>query len=91
MRQSISGFPRGNPEQEPRLAQQGVQVIAVEPGSLAEEAGICPGDTLLEIHGEAVLDQLNYQFLISREDEASRTASSASCTRCPRASGSLST
>jgi putative radical SAM enzyme (TIGR03279 family) len=52
------------------LAQQGVQIIAVEPGSLAEEAGLRPGDTLLEIHGEAVLDQLNYQFLISREDEA---------------------
>jgi putative radical SAM enzyme (TIGR03279 family) len=52
------------------LAQKGVQVIAVEPGSLAEEAGIRPGDTLLEIHGEAVLDQLSYQFLLSREDEA---------------------
>ena len=52
------------------MAQQGVQVIAVEPGSLAGEVGIRPGDTLLEIHGEAVLDQLNYQFLITREDEA---------------------
>ncbi len=52
------------------MAQKGVQVIAVEPGSLAEGAGIRPGDTLLEIHGEAVLDQLNYQFLITREDEA---------------------
>ncbi|MBI1752099.1 MAG: DUF512 domain-containing protein [Acidobacteria bacterium] len=52
------------------MAQKGVQIISVEPGSLAEEAGIRPGDTLLEIHGEAVLDQLNYQFLISREDEA---------------------
>ena len=52
------------------MAQQGVQVISVEPGSLAEEAGIRPGDTLLEIHGEAVLDQLSYQYLVSREDEA---------------------
>ena len=52
------------------MAQKGVQIIAVEPGSLAEEVGIRPGDTLLEIHGEAVLDQLNYQFLITREDEA---------------------
>jgi putative radical SAM enzyme (TIGR03279 family) len=52
------------------LAQKGVQIITVEPGSLAEEAGIRPGDTLLEIHGEAVLDQLNYQFLITREDQA---------------------
>jgi putative radical SAM enzyme (TIGR03279 family) len=52
------------------LAQKGVQIITVEPGSLAEDAGIRPGDTLLKIHGEAVLDQLNYQFLITREDEA---------------------
>ncbi|WP_306591661.1 DUF512 domain-containing protein [Geothrix sp. 21YS21S-4] len=52
------------------MAQQGVQIIAVESGSLAEEAGLRPGDTLLEIHGEAVLDQLSYQYLISREDEA---------------------
>lgn len=52
------------------MAQKGVQIITVEPGSLAEEAGIRPGDTLLEIHREAVLDQLNYQFLITREDEA---------------------
>ena len=52
------------------MAQTGVQIISVEPGSLAEEAGLQPGDTLLEIHGEAVLDQLSYQYLITREDEA---------------------
>ncbi len=52
------------------MAQKGVQIISVEPGSLAEEAGLRPGDTLLEIHGEAVLDQLSYQYLITREDEA---------------------
>ncbi len=52
------------------MAQTGVQIISVEPGSLAEAAGIGPGDTLLQIHGESVLDQLNYQFLITREDEA---------------------
>lgn len=55
---------------ELRLAQKGVQIIAVEPRSLAEEAGLRPGDVLLEIHGEPVLDQLNYQFLITREDVA---------------------
>jgi putative radical SAM enzyme (TIGR03279 family) len=52
------------------LAQKGVQIISVEPGSLADEAGIRPGDTLIQIHGEEVLDQLNYQYLITREDEA---------------------
>ena len=52
------------------MAQKGVQIITVEPGSLAEEAGIRPGDILLKIHGEPVLDQLSYQYLITREDEA---------------------
>ena len=51
------------------MAQKGVQIIAVEPGSLAEEAGIRAGDTLLAINGEAVLDQLNYQFLVTQRDE----------------------
>lgn len=51
------------------MAQKGVQIIAVEPASLADEAGICPGDTLLAINGEAVLDQLNYQFLVTQRDE----------------------
>ena len=40
------------------MAQKGVRVIAVEPGSLAARAGIQAGDTLLEINGEPVLDQL---------------------------------
>ncbi len=51
------------------MAQKGVLVISVEPGSLAEGAGILAGDTLLEINGEKVLDQLNYQFLMSQRDE----------------------
>ncbi|HJW32113.1 MAG TPA: DUF512 domain-containing protein [Holophagaceae bacterium] len=52
------------------MAQKGVLVIAVEPDGLAAAAGIEPGDTLLEIDGEKVLDQLNYQFLISQRDES---------------------
>jgi putative radical SAM enzyme (TIGR03279 family) len=51
------------------MAQKGVRVIAVEPGSLAFEAGLRPGDTLLEINGEPVLDQLSYQFLITQRDQ----------------------
>ena len=51
------------------MAQQGVQVIAVEPDGIAVAIGLEPGDTILEINGEPVLDQLNYQFLISQKDE----------------------
>ena len=51
------------------MAQQGVQVIAVEPDGLAADIGLRPGDTILEINGEKVLDQLSYQFLISQRDE----------------------
>jgi putative radical SAM enzyme (TIGR03279 family) len=51
------------------MAQQGVQVIAVEPDGLASDIGLQPGDTILEINGEKVLDQLSYQFLISQKDE----------------------
>jgi putative radical SAM enzyme (TIGR03279 family) len=50
------------------MAQKGVLVIAVEPESLAYDGGIRAGDTLLEINGEPVLDQLSYQFLIAQRD-----------------------
>jgi putative radical SAM enzyme (TIGR03279 family) len=55
------------------LKEQGILVVAVEPDSLAEEAGIEAGDRLLEINGETVLDQLSYQFLISQRDETELT------------------
>ncbi|HNX95025.1 MAG TPA: DUF512 domain-containing protein [Holophaga sp.] len=58
------------------MKSKGIQIIAVEPGSLAESAGIQAGDRLLEINGETVLDQLNYQFLISQRDNTALTFAS---------------
>jgi putative radical SAM enzyme (TIGR03279 family) len=46
----------------------GIKIVSATPGGLAEAAGISAGDWLLEINGEAVLDQLNYQFLASQRD-----------------------
>ncbi len=51
------------------MKQKGVEVISVLPESLAEEAGLRPGDRILRINGEPVLDQLSYQFLVSARDE----------------------
>ena len=51
------------------MKQKGVQVISVVPESHADRAGIRPGDWILQINGEPVLDQLSYQFLVSAEDE----------------------
>ncbi len=55
------------------MKKPGVLVMAVEPESLAELAGIQPGDRIVAIRDEPVLDQLNYQFLVSQEDETEVT------------------
>lgn len=51
------------------MKKKGLLIIDVFPDSLAEEAGVQAGDRLLELNGEKVLDQLNYQFLVSGSDE----------------------
>ncbi len=40
----------------------------VEPGSLAEEAGLCAGDTLVKINGHDFHDILEYRYLMSEQE-----------------------
>ncbi|MDR0929558.1 MAG: DUF512 domain-containing protein [Oscillospiraceae bacterium] len=42
------------------------RIAQVLEGGVAARAGICPGDVLLSVNGEAVLDQVDYQFLTAR-------------------------
>lgn len=41
-------------------------IATVSPGSIAQQHGLLPGDLLLCINGEPVLDQIDYQFLIAQ-------------------------
>jgi len=51
----------------------GIKIIAVTPGGLAQAAGVLPGDVLMKVNGETVLDSLNYQFLVSQRDSTKIT------------------
>lgn len=43
-------------------------ISSVEPGSLAEEAGIVPGDKLISINSHSFQDILEYKFLVSEAE-----------------------
>ena len=45
--------------------ERGAVVESVAPGSLAERAGVRPGDRVTAINGEAFADLIDYRFLIS--------------------------
>lgn len=42
-------------------------ITGITPGSIAAELGIKPGDTLLKINGEEIIDQIDYQALVVSE------------------------
>ncbi len=45
-----------------------LDILAIEPGSIAEELGLRPGDRLLALNGEPVRDLLDYQLLSDAEE-----------------------
>lgn len=47
------------------MHKEDTTISYIEPGSLAEEAGIVPGDKLMAVNGHAVHDILEYRYLTS--------------------------
>lgn len=43
-------------------------VVKIEPGSIAEELGIKPGDLLVGINGQVIKDVLDYRYLVQDEE-----------------------
>lgn len=43
------------------------RIVEIEQGSIADQCGLRPGDLLLTINGEKVVDQIDYQFLTAQE------------------------
>jgi len=46
-------------------AYRGLVIARVEPGSLAEELGLQPGDAVLSVNGKRVMDTLDYRFHVT--------------------------
>lgn len=44
------------------------KIIAVEPGSIADQLGIRPGDSLVTINGKKIIDWIDYQAFCSEEE-----------------------
>ncbi|MCR4402239.1 MAG: DUF512 domain-containing protein [Firmicutes bacterium] len=52
----------------PASSSRGAVVSRVEAGSIADEAGIVPGDRLVAVNGRQVRDVLEYRFLCADEE-----------------------
>lgn len=46
----------------------GGKVAKIEPGSIAEEAGIIPGDVIVSINGHPLADIIDYRFYTAEQD-----------------------
>lgn len=44
-----------------------IKIIQIEPGSIADEIGLKPGHSVLEINGREVNDRLDYRFYVTDE------------------------
>ncbi len=49
------------------MGKKGHAILAVEPGSIAQEMDIQPGDELLAVNGKTVADIFDYQFFLQDE------------------------
>ena len=44
------------------------KIVKVDPGSIAEEGGICAGDSLISVNGEEINDILRFRYLTADEE-----------------------
>jgi NifB/MoaA-like Fe-S oxidoreductase len=44
-----------------RRRRPGAEIASIEPGSIAQELGLLPGDVVLRVNGRPMLDVLDYQ------------------------------
>lgn len=50
------------------MRQQGLEIFRVEPGSIAGELGLAPGDRIVRINGEPVRDLIDFAYLAAEEN-----------------------
>ena len=52
------------------MERQGHKIRAIEPGSIAEELELEPGDVLLEINGNPIQDVFDYKYYEDSENRS---------------------